>query len=216
VSNGNGQLTIQHGTVLRGDIRNCRQLDVGGLVEGDVAAENVTIHEGGRIAGNLRADQIAVHGMLEGDVTVRGLLSIASSGTVEGDIKYGQLSIEAGGNLIADVRNIPPRLAGDYCIEVQKGGVGKITREDLQAIDPDDPAENLEFTVSHPTRGYIALSSAPDQPVGNFTQADINRGAVMFVHDGSEYSRASFDVVCADAKGGTSGGPQTVRVEIQG
>lgn len=216
MSNGIGQLTIQNGMVLRGDVRNCRQLDVAGLVEGDVAAESVTIHEGGRIAGNLRADQISVHGTLEGDVTVRGLLSIAKSGTVEGDIKYGQLAIEAGGNLIADVRNIPPRLAGDYCIEVQKGGFGKITPEDLQAIDPDDPAEDLEFTVSHPTRGYIAMSSSPDEPVVNFTQADINRGAVVFVHDGSDNSRASFDVVCGDAKGGTSGGPQTVRVEIQG
>lgn len=215
MSGGNGQLIIQDGTVLRGDVRNCRQLEVIGVVEGDVAAESVTIHTGGRFRGTLRADQISVHGTLEGDVIVRGLLSIASDGTVEGDIKYGQLAIEAGGNLIADVRNIPPRLAGDYCIEVKKGGIGTITPDDLQAIDPDDPADDLQFTVSHPTRGYIALSSAPETPVVNFTQADINRGAVVFVHDGSENARASFDVVCGDAKGGTSGGPQTVRVEIQ-
>jgi cytoskeletal protein CcmA (bactofilin family) len=216
VSENIGQIVIQKGTILQGDVRNCRQIDVAGEVRGDIAADHVVVHEGGRIDGTVRSATLTVHGHLIGEATVRGLLSIASTGSVVGQIRYGQLGIEPGGNLEADVRNIPPRLAGDHTIEVKRGGIGAITVEDLEAVDPDDPAEDLQFTVFNPTRGYVARSVDPGVPISSFTQADINAGAIVFVHDGSRSARASFDVVCGDAKGGTSGQPQTVRVDVEG
>ena len=210
-----GQLIIQEGTVLKGDIRNCRRLEVAGVVAGDLAADEVVVHHGGLISGRIHAGAIEANGTIEGDIEVTGLLRITSTGSVAGDVQYGQLAIEAGGNLEAEVRNIPPRLAGDYCIEVPRGGSGPVTPADLQAIDPDDPAEHLTFMVLRPTRGFIAKAATPDVPIETFTQSDIDAGAIVFVHDGSEPVRASFDVVCADAGGGTSGAPQTVRVEVQ-
>jgi len=216
VSENIGQIVIQKGTILQGDVRNCRQIDVAGEVRGDIAADHVVVHEGGRIDGTVRSVTLTVHGYLIGGVTVRGLLSIAATGSVVGQIRYGQLGIEPGGNLEADVRNIPPRLAGDHTIEVKRGGIGAITVEDLEAVDPDDPAEDLQFTVFNPTRGYVARSVDPGVPISSFTQADINAGDIVFVHDGSRSARASFDVVCGDAKGATSGQPQTVRVDVEG
>lgn len=210
-----GHLVVNKGTTIKGDIRNCRHLEVAGVIEGDLAADQVVVHPGGVLNGNVRADGIEVQGVLEGDITVRGLLKIGSSGSVTGQVRYGQLAIDAGGNLIADVRNIPPRLAGDHHIEVARGKSAAITIEDLQAIDPDDPAENLTFSVVRPTRGFVAKASTPGQAITSFTQADINSGGIVFVHDGSDTARASFDVICTDGSGATSGSAQTIRVDVR-
>src|SRR5262245_23551815 len=47
VSNS-GVLIVREDTAIKGEIRNCRQLEVYGYVEGDIAAGNVLVHQGGR------------------------------------------------------------------------------------------------------------------------------------------------------------------------
>jgi hypothetical protein len=91
-----------------------------------------------------------------------------------------------------------------------------ITLEDLHAIDPDDEAKDLVFTVSNARNGFVTLSSAPGRPAAKFTQADLEGGRVSFKHDGTATPAASFDVVVADHTGATSGAPQTVKVTVKG
>ena len=123
--------------------------------------------------------------------------------------------VETGGILSADLRNIPPEIGGDLDLLVSRGKATRVTPMDLSALDPDDEARDLRFTISNPKNGFVALSNAPGKPVINFTQEDIEKGLVKFVHDGSESNSASFDVVVADAKGGSSGAPQTVKVVVR-
>ncbi|MES0403790.1 MAG: cadherin-like domain-containing protein, partial [Hyphomicrobium sp.] len=52
--------------------------------------------------------------------------------------------------------------------------------------------------------------------VATFTQADLERGSVLFLHDGTDTPDASFDVVVADKAGATSGAAQTVKVAVRG
>ena len=61
----------------------------------------------------------------------------------------------------------------------------------------------------------MALAAAPTRPVPRFTQADLERGSVLFKHDGTNTSTASFNVVAADHTGATSGSPQTVKVHVR-
>jgi cytoskeletal protein CcmA (bactofilin family) len=185
-------------------------------VEGQLAAENVLVHEGGRLYGTIRTNSAEVHGTLEGNVIVRNLISIRKSGSVSGNVQYGQLALEAGGNLSAEVRNVPPTLGGDLDLSVQKGRSVRITLQDLTAIDPDDVAQDLVFTVSRSTHGFVSLAGAPARPVSKFTQADLQSGAVNFTHDGTNSPAASFDVAVADHAGATSGGAKTVHVAVIG
>jgi hypothetical protein len=131
-------------------------------------------------------------------------------------VRYGKLALEVGGNLTAEVKNIPPTLAGDLQIEVSKGGSAPITLQDLNALDPDDSSKDLKFTVSNVRNGYLALANAPRKAVTVFTQADLEAGQVSFVHDGRGGGAASFDIVVADRSGSTSGAPQTVKVAVRG
>jgi cytoskeletal protein CcmA (bactofilin family) len=213
----NGVLIVTEDTVIRGvrELRNCRQLEVFGYLEGDVAAKSVLVHPNGRLFGKLKSDNAEIHGTLQGDVVVRNLMDIRSSGNVSGNIQYGKLALEMGGNLSAEVRNIPPTIAGDMQIEVARGGSVPVTLQDLNALDPDDTSRDLRFSISNVRNGYLALASAPRRSVTSFTQADLETGQVSFVHDGRGSGAAAFDIVVADRSGGTSGAPQTVKVAVR-
>jgi cytoskeletal protein CcmA (bactofilin family) len=216
VAGNQGVLVVREDTIIKGEIRNCRQMEVYGYVEGNVATDSLRVHENGRCFGTVKAESADVSGTLQGEVVVKNLISIRSSGSVNGNVQYGQLAMEIGGNLSAEVRNVPPTLAGDLDLTVARGRSVRITLEDLNAVDPDDEAKDLTFTVSRATHGFVALSGAPSRPVTRFTQADLKGGRVLFMHDGTDAKVASFDVVVADHSGASSGAPQTVKVQVRG
>lgn len=210
-----GVLIVAEDTFIRGKIRNCRQIEIFGQVEGELSAEAMHIHEGGRFRGRARAENADVNGTLQGHVSVRNLINIRSSGEVSGNVQYGQLAMEIGASLSADVRNVPPTIGGDLDLTVYRGRAVGITLEDLTAIDPDDDPKDLTYTVSNAINGFVALADAPTSQVTTFTQADLEADKVLFRHDGSATDRASFDVVVTDASGATSGDPKTVRVTVR-
>jgi hypothetical protein len=123
--------------------------------------------------------------------------------------------MEMGADLSAELRNVPPRLAGDLDISVRRGRSVIITTEDITAVDPDDTPDHLTYTVTNPRNGFVSLAGQAGTPIVNFTQADIEAGRVMFVHDGGDSTTASFDVVVADDSGATSGASQTVHVHVK-
>jgi len=211
-----GVLIVSEDMILKGEVRNCRQMEVYGYVEGDVAAQALLVHQSGRCFGTVKTDQAEVHGTLQGDVVVKHLINIRSSGSVTGNVQYGQLAMEVGANLSAEVRNVPPAIAGDLDLTVVKGRSVPVTLEDLNAVDPDDDAKDLTFTVSRATNGFITLSGGSNKPVARFTQADLQSGRVLFKHDGTDTKMGSFDVVAADHTGASSGAPQTVKVHVRG
>ena len=55
-------------------------------VEGDVAAAQLLVHKGGQCYGTVKTDTAEVEGTLQGDVVVKNLISIKSSGSVSGNM----------------------------------------------------------------------------------------------------------------------------------
>ena len=128
---------------------------------------------------------------------------------------YGQIEMAKGGELSAELKNIPPTLGGDLEVHVKKGRSVLITTQDLTAYDPDDEAEDLEFSVIAPRGGFVALQSVPDKPVTSFRQTDLEARKIIFVHDGSTRDKAGFETLVKDASGATSGEPQQVTVAVE-
>src|SRR5215471_10186221 len=193
VAEHQGVLVVREDTIIKGEIRNCQQMEVYGYVEGNVATSSLLIHPNGQCYGTVKTE----------------------NAEVRGTVQYGALAMEVGGNLSAEVRNVPPKLAGDLDLTVARGRSVLITLEDLHAVDPDDEAKDLVFSVSNPRNGFVTLASAPGRPAAKFTQADLEAGKVSFTHDGSPAPTASFDVVVADHTGATSGRPQTVKATVR-
>ena len=212
--NASNVTIIEQDTHIDGIIKDCKNIEIRGYIKGELTADTVIIHPNGKFYGKLKTSSLEVHGDIQGNVTVKNLIDIKSTGKVSGNIRYGQLMVATGGDLSAELRNIPPELGGDLDLTVSRGKSTRVTTMDLTALDPDDDPKDLRYTISNAKNGYLSLNNAPKSPITNFTQVDIENGKVSFVHDGNG-NAASFDVVVADAKGGTSGKPQTVKVAVR-
>jgi cytoskeletal protein CcmA (bactofilin family) len=208
-------LVISEDTFLKGDVRNGGRVEVFGYVEGSVAGDHLVVQPGGRCFGTVVVEAADVHGTLQGEVFVKQLITIRGTGSVSGNVQYGRLAMELGANLSAEVRNVPPTIGGDLDLAVDKGKAVRITLQDLSALDPDDGAQHLTFTVSKARYGFVTLASDPARPVETFTQADLEQGSVLFRHDGTDVPHASFDVVVVDQAGASSGAAQTVNVAVK-
>ena len=215
MNNQPGIMVVMQDTSFSGNIGNCRSLEVHGYIDGEVRAEHIIVHETGRLYGKVDAGSMEIHGELQGEVSVSNLIKIGRVGSVSGNVVYGQLAVEPGGNLSADVRNIPPKMAGDFDVTVRRGQSVRITPMDLTAIDPDDTAQDLRFSVTKSAAGFVAKTGAASVALKSFTQAELQAGNIIFVHDGSKSAGASFDVTVTDSKGASSGSPQTVNVNVQ-
>ena len=209
-----GVLVLRDDAILKGEVRKCRQMHVHGYFEGTIAADTLVVHERGRCYGTVRAGTADISGQVQGDVFVNNLINIRSSGDVAGNVHYGQISMQHGASLHADMRNVPPTLAGDFNVQVVRGGSVIVSTMDLTALDPDDTPDHLIYQISNVRNGHLAFAVRPASPVVGFTQADLAAGQILFVHDGTPTPAASFDAVVSDHTGATSGPARTVSVSV--
>ncbi|MEZ5853311.1 MAG: polymer-forming cytoskeletal protein [Hyphomicrobiaceae bacterium] len=205
---------IGRGLTILGEVRNGGDVEVRGMVHGKLTGGRVVIQPGGAVVGELEAQSAEVYGMLDGRIRVRDLIRIGNGGLVKGDVYYGTLALSDGGDLVANVRNIPPNLAGDFEVVVRRGRNVRITVADLAAVDPDDGAESLIYEITNATHGHIVRKGAWSVPINGFSQADIEHGEIFFAHDGTTAGDAGFDACVTDSAGNTSGAAQRVTVTV--
>ncbi|XP_056232980.1 chondroitin sulfate proteoglycan 4 [Seriola aureovittata] len=95
---------------------------------------------------------------------------------------------------VTAVNDEPPVITANRVLRVWVSSVTEISPEDLRAQDQDTPPEELQFMVTPPSNGYLALKSAPMKAVLNFTQAYIDQGQLLFVHKGAMSGGFNFQV----------------------
>ncbi len=101
------QLNIGQGITMSGEIEACDHLVVEGTVEAALKGANVLeIAESGAFYGTVEIEEATIAGRFEGDITVRGRLTIEATGVVIGSIAYKELAIEAGATLDGSVSPI--------------------------------------------------------------------------------------------------------------
>ena len=89
---------------LNGQITACDRLVVEGKVEASLSDSRfVEITETGMFKGNAEIEEADIRGRFEGKLSVGGRLLIRSTGKVVGEIRYGQIEIELGGQISGTV-----------------------------------------------------------------------------------------------------------------
>lgn len=80
--------------------------------------------------------------------------------------------------------DIPGELQPLPIPQLREGATAVIGPHILSAEDEDSPAEEVTYSIQPPANGKVVLRSAPGTEVQQFTQAQINNGLILFVHQG--------------------------------
>jgi hypothetical protein len=94
-------------------------------------------------------------------------------------------------------------------LTITEGATVVLSNLQINATDPDNTPAQLTYTASSISGGRFELVASPGTAITSFTQAQINSGAVQFVHDGGELA-PSYQLTVSD--GSLSDGPITVAI----
>ncbi|XP_076010666.1 FRAS1-related extracellular matrix protein 1b isoform X2 [Genypterus blacodes] len=137
---------------------------------------------------------------------------LPTDGNNRGYLEFGQLREEpAVFNIQVDqVDRMPPSLATkrspSMVVELGGGRYGIfITSRHLQALDPDSPTQELEFSITRPPHfGYLENAVTEAYIKGRFTQRDLDQRSVVFVLPADmEVTADSFQFRLTDPAGNT-------------
>lgn len=95
---------IVEGTRFKGEIECESNIRIDGAFEGDLSTKGrLVIGPQGKVDGTISCQNCEVEGTLTGQISVDELLSLKSSASVEGEVHYGQLSIEPGAKMAGNL-----------------------------------------------------------------------------------------------------------------
>ncbi len=105
MESGERKLIVGKGLSLSGEITACDVLVVEGKVEAKLAdGKLLEITESGQFKGNVEIENADIAGRYDGQIVVHGRLTVRGTGRVSGVIKYGELEINAGGQIIGELQ----------------------------------------------------------------------------------------------------------------
>ncbi|MEO8193739.1 MAG: polymer-forming cytoskeletal protein [Gemmatimonadales bacterium] len=85
---------------IEGKIQGAGHVRVAGTFKGDVNVDgNLTIDQGAKVIGGVRASTVTIAGELEGNVDAASRVELMSSGVLNGDVKAGSLTVAAGSRM---------------------------------------------------------------------------------------------------------------------
>ena len=99
-SENHRKLIVGHGIYLSGTISACEHLIVQGHVEIDLNdCKHIEVSKDGAFKGSATVEEATIGGRFDGELSVTGMLRLRGTGVVTGTVHYGELIVEAGGQL---------------------------------------------------------------------------------------------------------------------
>ncbi len=105
IDSGDRKLIVGRGLALSGEIAACDVLVVEGKVEAKLGeGKLLEITESGQFRGAVEIENADIAGRYDGQLTVHGRLLVRGTGRISGMVKYGELEVVAGGQIIGEVQ----------------------------------------------------------------------------------------------------------------
>jgi cytoskeletal protein CcmA (bactofilin family) len=99
------KLIVGDGLSLSGEITSCDILVVAGKVEAKLTdGKLLEINETGQFRGSVEIENADIAGRYDGQLVVHGRLTVRSTGRISGMVKYGELEVSAGGQIIGEMQ----------------------------------------------------------------------------------------------------------------
>jgi len=147
-----------------------------------------------------------------------GSINVGGGGTYS----YGYTIADAGGaqssavvriNVVENPNSTPTLNPPSSTLTVAEGASGTISASMLGAIDPENSADQLTYTITGgPNAGNLFRYGTPLATGGTFTQSDIDNGYITYTHDGGEATSDSFSFTLSDLPGAAVSGTFAIAV----
>jgi len=87
--------------VFQGNIQSEGDIELDGVIDGNVACRQLLIGRTGAVNGNVVAREVTVHGEVSGSIISQSV-RLCASGKMMGSLSYERLAVEAGAYIDAD------------------------------------------------------------------------------------------------------------------
>jgi cytoskeletal protein CcmA (bactofilin family) len=99
-------LTVGPDIQMKGEITSCDRVVIEGMVDATMRdVHTVELAETGALKGTAEVEDAEISGSFEGDLVVRGKLTVYASGRIRGNVTYGEIEINRGGQISGNIRN---------------------------------------------------------------------------------------------------------------
>ena len=104
--NHSGRSYIGETLQLEGDLRTSGNVDVAGLINGNIYVSEVTVTETGSVRGIVEASKVEINGHIQGKVTADSII-IGSSAVIKGDVFFKDtLKTEEGADIDGYIKRV--------------------------------------------------------------------------------------------------------------
>jgi cytoskeletal protein CcmA (bactofilin family) len=114
---------VGEGVILKGEFTIPDSLVVDGVMEGDITARSIRVGASGVVKGNIVTTEADVHGAITERLEVKQLLTIRSSGRIDGTVSYGEVLMEKGAVITGTLSST------DFRSEKKQRGEGRTEHE---------------------------------------------------------------------------------------
>jgi cytoskeletal protein CcmA (bactofilin family) len=102
-------LTVGREISLRGEITSCEALVVEGQVDAKVKdARTLEVSSTGVFTGTAHVEEAFISGVFDGELFAYKTLTVRSGGRVKGNVRYGRIVIEEGGEISGSMSSLTP------------------------------------------------------------------------------------------------------------
>jgi len=138
---GANRLHIGEGVAIKSAVVVADTIVVEGVLEGDIAVDNLIVSETGVVSGRISVGKNAeIFGKVFEKLDVKGLLNLRASGRVDGSISFGKLTIERGACVTGEVSSTDYRANQQSSYRAQPSAAKPARQQEERPASPPSPA----------------------------------------------------------------------------
>ena len=96
---------ISEGTEFKGNIKTSGEIQIDGVLNGNVRAKQVVVGITGNVHGNITANFLRICGKIEGEIRAE-TMEVVSSASVKGNVFKRTISIETGAKITGNINEL--------------------------------------------------------------------------------------------------------------
>ena len=112
---------ISEGSEFKGNIKTSGEIQIDGVLNGNVRAKQVVVGVNGNVRGNVTANFLRICGKIEGEIRAE-TLEIVSSASVKGNVYKKTISIESGSKIIGNINELESTTAKIFRLQRKSPG----------------------------------------------------------------------------------------------